>query len=239
MQLQVRRLGLLGIILVVGAALGACAAPTSARAGDDAGLFGTREVYSADITPFDKWNKMEARYEQQRRAPQDLCPTAEGCVTARWDALVPELRQLPVSERVERVNQVLNQLPYVTSVANWQDPNHWETPYEFLARGGQCQDYAIAKFMALKESGMSEQQLRVVVVHDKQVGLDHAITVVYEAEGPVLLDNQIRSVTPVAAVARYAPYYSINDTGWWMHVKAVTASIHLAANNGGFQFARN
>ena len=32
-----------------------------------------------------------------------------------------------------------------------------------------------------------------------------------------MLDNQIPEVAPVAGIHHYRPYYSINETGWWLH----------------------
>jgi predicted transglutaminase-like cysteine proteinase len=181
------------------------------------GLFHTRELFSTDLAPFKKWDIVVERAAQEQNTASSCQASTRDCPAAEWQSLIAELRALPLRARVERANEVLNQRPYVTSEANWHDPNHWETPYEFLARGGQCEDYAIAKFMALAASGVPERDLRLVVVRDMVKFLDHAILVVYVDGEPLVLDNQVRDVTPAARVDRYVPYYSINRTGWWYH----------------------
>jgi len=176
-------------------------------------LFGTRERFSGDLAAFTKWDGVVARTEREMRS----APPCQGCVGEEWRRLVAELAALPLRERIARANDVLNRVHYVSAVANWRDPDHWETPYEFLARGGQCQDYAIAKFMALSASGVPESALRFVVVHDRVTGLDHAVTAVYVDGEALVLDNQVREVMPSSRLGRYVPYYSINRTGWWYH----------------------
>jgi predicted transglutaminase-like cysteine proteinase len=184
------------------------------------GLFGTRERFSADLAEFTKWDGVVARTDRELRSADAQCGRLEPgqvCVARWWREFVAELAALPVRERIARANQVLNRVPYVSAAANWHDPDHWETPYEFLARGGQCQDYAIAKLMALAASGVPETALRLVVVHDIETGAAHAVTVVYLDGAALVLDNQMQQVVPASRVARYVPYYSITRTGWWYH----------------------
>jgi predicted transglutaminase-like cysteine proteinase len=195
----------------------AAAAPAEA-----AGLFGTREVFSQNLVPFTKWDGVVARTERDFAAQPAQCDTTTAmvpaCAADRWRAFVAELKALPLRERVERANAVLNQIRYVPAITNWHDLNHWETPYEFLARGGQCQDYAIAKFMALEQSGVPEEALRLAVVHDTYLGVDHAVAVVYVDGEALVLDNLAPDVRPDSEIDRYVPYYSINRLGWWYHV---------------------
>ena len=186
-----------------------CAAPDAHADG----LFGTHEQFSSDLAAFTKWDSVVERTAREMRND----PPCLDCVADEWRTLVAALAALPLRERIVRANEVLNRARYVSAMANWHDPDHWETPYEFLARGGQCQDYAIAKFMALAASGVPESALRLVVVHDRVTGLDHAVTVVYVDGEALVLDNQVRDVLPSSRLGRYVPYYSINRTGWWYH----------------------
>jgi predicted transglutaminase-like cysteine proteinase len=121
----------------------------------------------------------------------------------------------------------------VTAQANWHDANHWETPYEFLTRGGQCQDYAIAKFMALEQSGVPQEALRLAVVRDTERGLDHAVAIVYVEGAALVLDNQNEAVVPASPHGRYRPYYSINRAGWWRPVPETASAMRVARSDGG------
>ena len=41
--------------------------------------------------------------------------------------------------------------------------------------------------------------------------------VAYVEGEALVLDNQIAEVVPAESVDHYRPYYSINETGWWLH----------------------
>ena len=117
---------------------------------------------------------------------------------------------------------------FVSAEANWGNPDHWETPFEFLARGGQCEDYAIAKYMALAASGVPENSMRLAVVRDTYRSLDHAVAIVMVDGEELVLDNQIKTITTAESDGRYVPYYSINSTGWWRNLPASVPRVPIA-----------
>jgi predicted transglutaminase-like cysteine proteinase len=59
--------------------------------------------------------------------------------------------------------------------------------------------------------------MRIVVVQDLNLGIAHAVLVVYLDGRALVLDNQIDDVVPAAAVRHYRPIYSINERHWWLH----------------------
>ncbi len=182
-------------------------------------LFGTRETYSPGINRFYKWTGMLHRWAVERHEAAHPCALGEttACEPPEWHRLVDLLTPLELHEKLDAVNKLLNRYPYIPSAANWHEPNHWETPFEFLAKSGQCQDYAIAKFMLLRAAGVPNELLRVVVLRDRRLNLDHAVMIAYVDGEALMLDNQIPDVVPVAGIHHYQPYYSINETGWWLH----------------------
>jgi len=205
------------------------APPSLGAARAHAELFHTKQIYFADLDPFTKWNAVVARTERQRADARKLCPAGdkEDCVLARWRRFVAVLRGLPILDRVTVANSVLNRVPYVPAIVNWRDPDHWETPFEFLQYGGQCEDFAIAKLAALSESGIDERDLRLVVVWDRTKRLAHAVAVVFVAGQALVLDNQIHEVTPDTEITRYVPFYAINRLGWWRPAIAARAAMAL------------
>jgi len=181
-------------------------------------LFNARASFSSNLSRFTKWNNVVARADLQSQSPENFCQASVSfalCSITQWRDLITEIRTLSLRSRVARVNEVFNRVPYVPAETNWHDADHWETPLEFLQRGGQCEDYAIAKILALEASGVPEQDLQLVIVRDEYLSLDHAIAVVYVDDEPLVLDNQIKDVVPAAQLNRYVPYYAINRTGWW------------------------
>jgi predicted transglutaminase-like cysteine proteinase len=201
--------------------------PAAARARNAASrpaptLFGTREIYSPDTTPFDKWTGMLGRFRLEQEAAQRACArlAAASCEPAEWRQLLSALHGLDLRAKLDRVNAAVNRHPYVASQRNWGESNRWETPFEFLRKSGQCQDYAVAKYLLLRATGVPAAQLRVLVLRDTRLGLDHAVAVAYIEGEAFLLDNQIGAVVSADSVHHYQPYYSINEEGWWLHVGA-------------------
>lgn len=67
---------------------------------------------------------------------------------------------------LESVNATVNhRVSFSPDISNWGRADHWATPDELFARGaGDCEDYAIAKYFALRAAGLPEKQLRLVYV---------------------------------------------------------------------------
>jgi predicted transglutaminase-like cysteine proteinase len=182
-------------------------------------IFGAREIYSPDLSAFIKWTGMLERFErEEREEPPCAADAMADCAPGEWRELLGELAGLDLKNKLDRVNAAINGHPYVASMRNWGESNRWETPFEFLRRGGQCQDYAIAKYLLLRAAGVPAAALRIVVLHDTRLGLDHAVMVAYVEGRVLMLDNQLASVVPADGISHYQPYYSINEEGWWLHL---------------------
>jgi predicted transglutaminase-like cysteine proteinase len=140
------------------------------------------------------------------------------CAMQKWSQLVDRLAPLPLREKVVRASAALNAVSYVPSTRNWSRATYWETPLEFLAYGGQCQDYAVAKYMLLRQAGVPADQMRIVVLRATSLDEDHAVLVVDVDGEALMLDNKQTGVVPVHSETSYRPYYSINELGWWQQV---------------------
>ena len=196
-----------------------------------AALFGSSEVYSPSTRPFKQWTEMLERADAERRDAQHVCASGYDthCVPAEWQSLVDQLRGLDIRQQIEIANEAMNRQRYVPTSVNWHRAMYWESPFEFLRYGGQCQDYAIAKYLLLRAAGVPADQMRMVVLRDAAIGLDHAVLAVYVDGEPLLLDNLRTGIVPARTVSYYHPYYSINENGWWSHFGG-QAMTRVAAN---------
>jgi len=208
------------------------AAPPPAARGSE-GLFGTAESFSSDIAPFYKWTEVMSRARGEISGALGPCPlgVSDGCAPRQWLALVASLQGLDLRAKIERVNAEINRYPYVPSQLNWGTANHWETPFEFFRKSGQCQDYAIVKFMALRAAGVPNELMRLVVVRDLAQAVDHAVLAVYVEGEALVLDNQTDAILPASRIGHYRPYYSINEAGWWRHAPARATAIAQAGGS--------
>jgi predicted transglutaminase-like cysteine proteinase len=196
-----------------------------------AALFGSNEIYSQSIWRFKQWTDMLARSAAEEEDAQHPCATQSEthCVPPEWQSLLDQMQGLDLRQQIELVNDAMNRHPYVTTMQNWHRSMYWETAFEFLRYGGQCQDYAIAKYLLLRAAGVPAELMRMVVLHDAAIGLDHAVLAVYVDGEPLLLDNLRTDIVPASSVSYYHPYYSINETGWWFHFGGQSMT-RLAAN---------
>jgi predicted transglutaminase-like cysteine proteinase len=194
-------------------------------------IFGTRELHSTNMTQFRKWLDVLARWKRDQATAVGRCSIHQWaeCVPEEWAGLLEDLKGLPLRTMVERVNAAMNRHGYVPSSVNWGQSNYWETPFEFIRRDGQCQDYAVAKFMLLRQLGVPNELMRIVVVRHLPRQVDHAVVVVYVDGEPQVLDSLLPDVLPAAQVTHYRPYYSINETGWWLHLPNAIPPQRLAA----------
>lgn len=174
-------------------------------------LFGSAEKKSGDLSAFTKWGTMFARFDSQ------MGKSTSATVLQKWKADLESMKGLPLETMVHRVNAMANKVPYINDSKNWGKSDYWETPIEFFSRGGDCEDFAIAKYASLRALGVPDNRMRVAIVKDTQKGIPHAVLIVYTDNGPVILDNQIKAVTASADVNHYKPIFSINRSAWWLH----------------------
>lgn len=175
-------------------------------------IFGSKEIRATSLKMFPKWRGAMDRFAKELQS----CPPAL-CNTKAWAKLVGQLKGQDIKTQLKIVNTTLNRSPYILDIVNWGVADYWETPFEFLRRNGDCEDFAIAKFYALRDAGVSTDIMRIVVLTDLNLGIGHAVLVVYVDGAPLVLDNQIKQVVPAASIKHYKPIYSVNDKGWWLH----------------------
>lgn len=174
---------------------------------------------------FPGWQRVVAQSALETvsvRAPAvaEDCKTAKDCAMARWDAFIQQTSKLPRDQQIEAVNTWVNAHPYVEDWANWGLPDYWETPEEFLTRGGDCEDFAITKYFSLIRLGFSPADLRIVVVKDQKLQMFHAILSVQRPGAEtVVLDNQAAQIVPMAVAVNYRPIYSLNAVDWRMETQ--------------------
>jgi predicted transglutaminase-like cysteine proteinase len=199
--------------------LGLAAAAPKVAAETPPQLFGTTEIRNDDLAVFTKWTGMLDRMRQTPEPFVDQCelPQAGRCHLKEWNAYLDGIKDRSKRDQLDAVNATMNRFPYIEDIVNWGVKEYWETPLEFLFKSGNCKDYAIAKYMSLRYLGWPVDALRVVVLRDLNLQLDHAVVAAYLDDQIYVLDNQINTVVNASSIHHYRPYYSINEEHWWLH----------------------
>ena len=207
--------------VVAGAGLG------SARAQNiSPRLFGSIEFIGGSLEALPQWTRVlrkiqaeEAVYQSCDRGQENkdisACPSP---AIAAWRDHVRSLKGLPPGHQLGELNSFLNRWIYRLDEENFNVEDYWASPLEFLARSGDCEDYAIIKYVSLKALGFDVKDLRIVVVQDVVRNLPHAVLAVYHEGDILIMDSLFEGVLPHSQVTFYRPYYSVNETTRWAHV---------------------
>ena len=195
--------------------------PEAARARPFPQVFGTSETAGSNLAAFRRWGGVIERSIHEWLGYGDPCSArlAGKCTTGEWRQLVARLADKPRRERIDKVNAFFNRIPYVVDASNWGVADYWATPLQFLSRAGDCEDYAIAKYVTLRQLGFSSDEMRVVVLDDTNLRVPHAILTVVDGDRLLVLDNQIPDVVDSKRILHYKAIYSINENRWWLHKK--------------------
>ena len=123
-------------------------------------------------------------------------------------------------EKLELVNDFMNRTPFVADVQHWGKEDYWATPVEFLStNGGDCEDFSIAKYFALRSLGVPDEKLRITYVKEIVVYNEaHMVLAYFPAPDvePLVLDNINKSIRPASTRTDLVPVYSFNGSGLWL-----------------------
>ncbi len=161
-----------------------------------------------------KWNDfVKEKQGSANKASTDKASTGKN--GARKDSKVFKLDHDLLSE----VNAFMNRSTYIIDPVNWGVPDYWATPTEFFMKDGDCEDYAISKYITLKRMGVPKNSMRLVIVQDENLRIAHAVLSVKMGDKLMILDNQVDAVMEQKRIHHYRPVYSINEQAWWLHRK--------------------
>jgi predicted transglutaminase-like cysteine proteinase len=162
-----------------------------------------------------KWRGLEADMARERTV-MDRCRTdAERCPSyaAQFLRLINAVKAKSGRARLDEANRGVNAaIRYVSDFAQFGEADRWSAPLaSFATAKGDCEDYAIAKYVALREAGFPLDQMRLVLVRDRAVRQDHAVLaarldgrwlILDSRRSELMEDADARSLTPLFAIDR-------------------------------------
>ncbi len=147
-------------------------------------------------------------------------------VAEKWEALLEELSGQSAADQSIRVNEFFHRtIRYRTDQQLYRQEDYWASPLETLGNGlGDCEDWAIAKYVTLRHLGIAEDQLRLIYVRARIGGARSTITQAHMVLGyypspdqePIILDSLISSVMPASERTDLSPVFSFNARGLWV-----------------------
>jgi predicted transglutaminase-like cysteine proteinase len=164
-----------------------------------------------------KWAELQSRILSEHetlaacRSGKDSCPAA-----ARQFLNIIELgRQHQGRARLGVINRAVNlSIRPVSDWAQYGVGDFWSAPLATLGLGaGDCEDYAIIKYAALRESGIVPDDLRLVIVRDIKRKTVHAVVAVRLDEEWFLLDNRMLIMVNAMEAHHYYPLFVLDHRG--------------------------
>lgn len=144
----------------------------------------------------------------------------------RWNQLIVDGSQQSPEEQIQKVNQFFNSnVRYVDDMALWKTSDYWATPLETLGvRAGDCEDYAIAKYLSLLRMGITPEKLRLIYVRAQMGGPSskhfqaHMVLGYYASPNatPMIMDSLVSTVESANKRPDLRPVFSFNSEGLWI-----------------------
>src|ERR1700731_3675901 len=166
----------------------------------------------------EKWLGVERKLDDER-VQLALCDgDRERCVSPaalRLLAIVDNARARDGRARLGEINRAINlAIRPMSDLAQYGQADVWSSPLVTFAHGaGDCEDYAIAKFVALRLAGIPSDDLRIVVVHDNLNGEDHAVAAARLDGHWLTLDNRRMAMVEDDNARNYRPLFVIDQRG--------------------------
>jgi predicted transglutaminase-like cysteine proteinase len=196
-------------------------------------LFGLDSVTVARGEILTKWNSVSADIAADRDVLRHCREAALACPAPAQKllAVIAEGLGREGRARIGTINRAINlAIKPMSDLAQWGVIDRWSAPLETLGSGrGDCEDYAIAKYVALSEAGIGENDLRLVIVRDLGFGEDHAILAVRDGEKWLLLDNRRLVLLEDSELQQVEPLFALNRDGVREFTPSAIADIRTAA----------
>jgi predicted transglutaminase-like cysteine proteinase len=165
-----------------------------------------------------KWLGVAHRLEDER-VQLALCDgDRENCASdaaLKFLAIVDSGRQREGRARLGEINRAINlSIRAVEDMVQYGQADVWSSPLVTFYRGaGDCEDYAIAKYVALRMAGIAAEDLRIVVMIDTLRREGHAVAAARLDGHWLILDNRRTMMVEDMALRNYRPLFVIDDSG--------------------------
>jgi predicted transglutaminase-like cysteine proteinase len=177
--------------------------------------FGLATTILADGGLRDKWLGVQRRLDDEL-VQLALCEgDRESCASPaalQFLAIVEAAKARDGRARLGEINRAINlAVRPVSDLAQYGQLDVWTSPLVTLTRGGDCEDYAIAKFVALRRAGIAPDDLRIVIMRDTIRGEDHAVAAARLDGHWLTLDNRRMAMVEDSDIRNYRPTFVIDQ----------------------------
>jgi predicted transglutaminase-like cysteine proteinase len=183
-----------------------------------------------------KWRAVEADIDREQQVLA-RCRAHEACPIVAQNLLdIVEVGSGRSGRaRVGLINRAVDLAITPTSdEAQWSVADHWSAPFETLqTRRGDCEDYAIVKYVALLQAGLSRDEVKIVILRNLLPKEDHA-AVAARVDGQwLILDNRHLALVRDTKLVGSIPRFQLDEDGTQRFVPSNRAGGAPSAGRSG------
>jgi predicted transglutaminase-like cysteine proteinase len=164
-----------------------------------------------------KWSKLETGIRADNEILARCRLSDEDCPAAAQNflAIIEQGRAQTGRTRIGVINRAINlAIKPMSDMVQWGVPDRWSPPLETFTTGrGDCEDYAIAKYVALTAAGIPAADVKLVIVRNLAANEDHAVTAVRLDGDWVMLDNRWLTLVADSEMPRTIPLFVLDGGG--------------------------
>lgn len=164
-----------------------------------------------------KWRGVEAEITKEQAVLDHCRAGAESCPSyaAQFLRLINAVKAQSGRGQLDEANRAVNMaIRYTSDFAQHGEADRWSAPLATFATGkGDCEDYAIAKYVALSEAGFPHDDLQLVLVRDRAVRQDHAVLAARLDGHWLILDSRRPDLMENSDAASFTPLFAIGHRG--------------------------
>lgn len=151
------------------------------------------------------WRKITKKYKRAIASGGQSANDFRGAIL--------KLRGKTKAQTIYNVDTYINRkIQYRSDEKTWDTKEYWANPIETTKNGsyGDCDDFALAKYFALQQLGIRDNDMRFVVLMSSGGG--HAVLSVKDGNKTYILDNNLPYPVEDSEINFYDPIYTVNNS---------------------------
>lgn len=184
-------------------------------------VYRSKSARTGEVTA--KWLELDARISADEKVVAACRSDESTCSPAarRFLSIIKVAQEHEGRARLGWLNRSVNM--NVKPASDWLqygEADYWASPLQTLESGsGDCEDYAIVKYVALRALGTEADNLRLLIVIGDKRRAEHAVVAVRYEQQWLILDNLTMAVIAAEDARNYRPLFTLNSS----RVRAVAA----------------
>ena len=179
--------------------------------------FGLFPFRAPEGLPSRKWRGIESDLIKEEKVLERCRAGADGCPSyaAQFLRLINAVKSRSGRAQLDEANRGVNAaIRFVADFTQYGEADRWSAPLAtFATAKGDCEDYAIAKYVALRDAGFPIDDLRVMLVRDRTLRQDHAVLAARLDGRWLILDSLRSELIEDSRVSNFTPLFTLDHRG--------------------------